>query len=162
MGSYKQHVDWGKNTLILLLMYFVWLMATATERQLYYMFGSSSSKGIAMGITAAVVAFLVGNVAPDIDHDTSTVTKRVRKMMPLLRLRLWRDNVEHWGHWHSVFAAVFLSELLVLGLLLLTGSLLSLLVGLMFGTGYCLHLFCDQVYHETRGKKWKKKALKWW
>ena len=60
----------------------------------------------------------------------------------------------HWGHLHSVGAAILVSLLVMGSAMVFWGIPWGFLIGLSYFGGYLNHITCDQFYHDLRDKKW--------
>ena len=182
MGSFRQHLEWSKTTLIFVLTLLLWLVADFRNTFTAFL-GEALNFSMAIAIPIVVV---IGTVFPDIDlPKESAITKIIVKillpvfvcLMPpaleygvvlgtVVAFVIWRYEPRwiHWGHMHSLGAALLLS-LGFGGLIALRFRLpIAVILAACFFWGFFLHIFFDQLYHEWNRKDWKDRryALKLW
>lgn len=140
MGSSRQHLAWAAGALLLLETSVIWYL---TEESF-------------PGLIGCLLLFMIATVFPDIDTEASLVGRRIKWFKP------WHDRTTHWGHWHSIVAAILTS----VPLFLVAWYFGELYWGLIFSgcwiLGYIVHLLCDEYYHRTGGRSWNRRAFKLW
>jgi membrane-bound metal-dependent hydrolase YbcI (DUF457 family) len=138
MGNFLQHLAAAMATLVVGTLAALFFLLTPH-------WAIIASFGVGM--------FLLGSVFPDIDHVGSKIHKG------LLLPRVYGRRFKHWGHTHSIAAAIAYGFALNVWSPFLLGWTATAALWLGFSGGFVLHLLVDEACKSPGNKR---KAFKLW